>query len=94
MGARALLAEGGALHDAEAVLLVDDGEGELGDIDALLDDGVRADDYVHLSGGQHEAHVVLDALREASQQEADGHGAVAYGDGHDVLPLFGGCGAA
>ena len=33
-----------ALLDAEAVLLVDDGDGELAEIDACLDERVRADD--------------------------------------------------
>ena len=92
VGARALITKGCSLHDAEAVLLVDDCEGELRDIDALLDDGVRADDYVDLLRREHEAHVVLDALGEASQQEADRDRAFTYGDGHDVLALFGGGG--
>ena len=93
MGARPLIAEGGALHDAEAMLLVDDGKGQLGDLDAFLDDRVRADDDVHLSSGQHEAHVVLHALREASQQQSDRDRALTNVDGHDVLSLVGGYGA-
>ncbi len=37
------LGERGALLDAEAVLLVDDGDGEVGELDLALDQRVRAD---------------------------------------------------
>ena len=40
----ALGAQGVALLDAEAVLLVDDDQPEVGELDALLQQGVRADD--------------------------------------------------
>ena len=40
----ALGAQGVALLDAEAVLLVDDDEAEVGELDAFLQQGVRADD--------------------------------------------------
>ena len=43
---RASLRERLALLDAEAVLLVDDGDGEVAQLDALLDQRVRADDDV------------------------------------------------
>ncbi len=42
----AALGERRALLDAEAVLLVDDGDGEVAEGDALLDQRVRADDDV------------------------------------------------
>ena len=41
---RAALGERLALFDAEAVLLVDHRDGEVAELDALLDQGVRADD--------------------------------------------------
>ena len=50
-GGLALAAEGGALHDAEAVLLVDDGEGQVGDLHGLLDEGVGAYDDVEVAVG-------------------------------------------
>ena len=43
---RAALRQRLALLDAEAVLLVDDGDGEVAQLDALLDQRVRADDDV------------------------------------------------
>ena len=45
---RASLDERRALLDAEAVLLVDDGDREVAELDALLDQRVRADDDVRL----------------------------------------------
>jgi hypothetical protein len=45
----ALLAQGGALHDAEAVLLIDDGEAEVVEADAALDQRVRAAGDVDLA---------------------------------------------
>ena len=48
----ALAAEGGALHDAETVLLlVDDGEGQVGDVHGVLDEGVGADEDVEFAVG-------------------------------------------
>ena len=72
VGTSSLLTEGRALHDAETLLLVDDRDGELRNLDTLLDDGVRADGDVDLSRREHEAHVVLHAFGEASQQKANG----------------------
>ena len=46
---RAALGERPALLDAEAVLLVDDRDGEVGELDILLDQRVRADDDVRLA---------------------------------------------
>ncbi len=39
------------LHHAEAVLLVDHGDPEFSKIHPILDDGMRADDQLHGSGG-------------------------------------------
>ena len=49
---RRLRVERGALADAEAVLLVDDGDGEAGEADVGLDQRVRADDEAQLAGGE------------------------------------------
>ncbi len=43
-GGHALRSERLALGHAEAVLLVDDREGQVGELDRLLDEGVRAHD--------------------------------------------------
>ena len=43
------LDERGALRDAEAVLLVDDGDGEVAEVDLLLDEGVRPDDDLRVA---------------------------------------------
>ena len=43
-GSCALLAQGGALHHAEAVLLVDHGQPQPLELDAVLDERMRADD--------------------------------------------------
>jgi hypothetical protein len=47
-----LRVEGRALADAEAVLLVDHGDRERGELDGLLDQGVGADDELGLPGGE------------------------------------------
>jgi hypothetical protein len=46
----ALLAQREALGDAEAVLFIDNGQPELGEIDAFLDQRVGADDQLRLGG--------------------------------------------
>jgi hypothetical protein len=46
-----LLAQGGALPDAEAVLLIDDGEAEAVEVDVRLHECVCADDDVDFAGG-------------------------------------------
>jgi thiol-disulfide isomerase/thioredoxin len=47
---RALLLQRDALMEAEAVLLVDHGERQIGEVDAILDERVRSDEDVHLPG--------------------------------------------
>ena len=47
----AFAAEGGALHDAETVLFVDDGEGEVRYVHGVLDEGVGADEDVQVAVG-------------------------------------------
>ena len=46
----AFLAQGRALTHAEAVLLVDDGESQARELDAALEEGMRADEDVHFTG--------------------------------------------
>ena len=53
-----------ALLDAEAVLLVDDGDGELAQVDALLDERMRADDDLRVD-------VALDRAREERRAHAE-----------------------
>ena len=53
----AALRERGALLDAEAVLLVDDRDGEVAEADLLLDQRVRADDDLHVARGDQLADV-------------------------------------
>ena len=48
----ASLCERLALLDAEAVLLVDDGDREVAEVDAFLDERMRADDDVRLQRGR------------------------------------------
>ena len=77
----ATLRERLALLDAEAVLLVDDGDGEVAQLDALLDERVRADDDVGADGG-----VALALRRRARQQRArDAELEAEVGDGEEVL---------
>ena len=88
MSARAaLLAEVHALADAEAVLLVDDGEAEVGEGDVLLEEGVGADDDRGLAGGEgRELGRALAALVAAGQEvEADAGGLGEGREGEEVL---------
>ena len=58
-----------ALHDAEAVLLVDDREPELAERDRILDERMRADDEVERSAGELGLHLApLLRRRRAGQQ--------------------------
>ena len=54
----AYLTQGRALHDAEAMLLVDDSEAELCELGRLLHQRVRADYEVHVTGGKLGADVL------------------------------------
>ena len=66
--------QGGALHDAESVLFVDDGEGEVGDLHGLLDEGVGADDDVEVAVGGALLKDVSEGLTGTAGDEADGDG--------------------
>ena len=77
-GAVALGAEGVALLDAEAVLLVDDDEAEVGEVDALLQEGVGADDDAGAAVGDLGARLPLRrGLQRPGEQGDAGAGRVA-----------------
>jgi hypothetical protein len=67
---RALLLEGDALMQAEPVLLVDDSEGEVGELHALLHQRVGPDEDVHLAGrdGRHDPVALLPGDRGRQQR--------------------------
>ena len=67
-------AQGGALFDAEAVLLIGDGEGQVGQFDAVLDDGVGADEEVEVSLGRHAEDLATGRGAGAAGEEAEGEG--------------------
>ncbi len=78
---RAIARDGGALLDAEAVLLVDDRDREVAQLHSGLDEGVRADDDV---GG--ERLLALGLLRRAREQRArDAELEAEVGDREEVL---------
>ena len=67
---RGLAAQGVALLDAEAVLLVDDDETELGELDVVLDQRVRADDDARLAARRLEQHAACGPPPVASRSAA------------------------
>ncbi len=78
IGALALFAEVHALADAEAVLLVDDGEAEVAEGDVLLEEGVGSDGDGDRAGGQRleltGAFAALVAAGEDVEADAGGLG--------------------
>ena len=70
---RALLAERRALHDAEAVLLVDDGDAEVVEAHAALDERVRAADHVDLAGLDRFVQLALLLRLQAAGEHRDSH---------------------
>ncbi len=60
-----------ALEDAEAVLLIDDDEAEIGELDFLLDESVRADDEVRLALSDAAARGALQIIVERAREERD-----------------------
>jgi len=77
--AASLLAQGGALLDAEAVLLIDHGQTEVCELDRLLQQGVRADGDVYLTAGDRFLHGGLFRRLEAACEERDAHGPLQVG---------------
>ena len=69
--ALALLADREALADAEAVLLIDDGQGQVAELDPLLDQGMRPDQHGQLSLGQRCHHWFSCRRRRAPDQQPD-----------------------
>ena len=65
------LGERGALLDAEAVLLVDDGDGQVGELDLALDQRVRADRDAHVAGRDELVGGAALACGEARGEERD-----------------------
>ena len=65
------LRERGALLDAEAVLLVDDGDGEVGELDVALDEGMRADRDADVPRGDELVRGPPLAGGEARREERD-----------------------
>ena len=73
--------------DAEAVLLVDHHQAEVAEIDALLEDGVGADDEVDVAGGEPGDGLLALAAALAAGEHGDAHagGVGKRGDGAGVL---------
>ena len=65
------LREGGALLDAEAMLLVDHGHREVGELDLALDERVRADGDAHVTRRDELVSRTALARGEARRQEGD-----------------------
>ena len=63
--------ERAALTDAEAVLLVDDRDGEVVEVDLLLDERVRADDHVGVPGRDQLARGGMLTGADRARQERD-----------------------
>ena len=73
-GGLALAAEGGALHDAEAMLFIDYGECEVGYFHGLLDEGVGAYDDVEVAVGGTLLKFGAEGLAGAAGDKANGDG--------------------
>ncbi len=75
------------LLDAEAVLLVDDGDGEVGELDGLLDQRVRADGELRFTGGELRPgrSMLLRGQRAGEQDHADSELAARLLDGEEML---------
>jgi hypothetical protein len=68
------VAQGVALLDAEAVLLVDDDQAELGEAHAVLDERVRADDDARLAGLRVEQRLPLRLRAHRAGEQGDAGG--------------------
>ena len=84
---RAALDQGGPLLDPEAVLLVDDGDGEVGELDLLLDERVRAHRELRLAARERGARgrVLLRPQRARQQHDADAELGAEALDREEVL---------
>ena len=86
-----LLAQGGALHYAEPMLLVDHHEGKLRHLDGALDQRMSPDHDVDSATRQHRSYVIFDALALPSQQQRHRQRSIQASDidCHDVLTVGG-----
>ena len=77
----------GTLCHAEAVLLVDDGQSEVGKLHRVFDDGMCADKNLHIAAHQTFEHLAAAlALDDAREQfHAYGHVAEKVANGGEVL---------
>ncbi len=75
------------LRDAEAMLLVHDGDGEVVEVDLRLDQRVRADDDLGVSGRDHlpRGRVLLRPQRARQQADPDAERRAELVDGEEVL---------
>ena len=82
------LLQAGPLPHAELVLLVDHDQAELGELDVLLHDGLRADDQVELAGGDLGERLAALGRRQRSGQQppADAAGGEELLDRGGMLP--------
>ena len=69
----AALDERAPLAHAEAVLLVDDGDGEIVEVDLLLDQGVRPDDDVRVAGRDQLPRGRVLARADRAREQRDAH---------------------
>ena len=73
IGVGAALAEFGALHHAETVLLVHDRQTQALEAHGVLNEGVRADDDVHLAAFQQAVHLLLAPVARLPGQQHQRH---------------------
>ena len=76
-GFAGLVAQGGALFDAEAVLLVDDDDAEAMEVDRRLDQGVGADDDVDRAGGEIGEQLLAGVAGDLVGEQLDAQRAIA-----------------
>ena len=76
-GAAGLVAQRGALFDAEAMLLVDDHDAEPMEVDGRLDQGVRADHQVDGAGGEVGEQLLAGGAGDLVGEQLDAQRAIA-----------------
>ena len=79
--------QGTALTDAEPVLLVDDCDGEVVEVHFLLDERVRTDDDVRVTGSDELTHggMLLRPQRARQQRDADSERAAELVEREEML---------
>ena len=75
-----LALEHGPLPHAELVLLVDDDQAEVGELDVLLDQRLRADGDVHLALGELPPDRSARCLLRAVGEQLDRHASIPSAD--------------